>query len=200
MKIGITGSNNTGKSTLASTLHASLKERGIRAVIVEESVRESPLGSKERTTVEATAWIMLRQIQREIVAEHYDDFVIGDRTTIDSYAYALWSFKELEGESIKKRSLLDWLAKVARDWAKTYSCILYLPVLPNLRVNTWHEGIDHRNQVDQNILETLAAWRLPYISVPVVPTVERVDFIMKQIDELDGFKAFRSQQVSEGND
>jgi len=177
-KIGITGSNNTGKSTLASALHVRLKTRNLAVEVAQESTRECPLGIKEQTTVESTIWIFARQAQIEVNAQEHDEIVIADKTAIDTLAYGKWTFNNLDNPTENNQRLLTWLENSACEWAKTFDYLFYLPISDDIPFNFWQEGVDHRSDIDELIREILHEENLPFITVLPVPVEARVDYIV----------------------
>lgn len=151
MKIGLTGTNNTGKTTLSYNLVGALRAAGHKAEISHESVRCCPLGTKKEASVSSQLWILGNQIKSEVELSSNEEIVICDKTAIDTFCYGLWSFKK--DPSKANRNKLTCLKSLAVEWAKTYNTIFYLPPAKDISYNRWHNNIDHREFLDKYILE-----------------------------------------------
>lgn len=174
LKVGITGTNNTGKSTLANAMHVALKERGVRADVAHESVRECPLGTKGLTSVESAAWILLRQMQIEIVGLYHDDVLLADKTALDTLAYGEWCVTQEGGKNRDGQHLIEWLSRTALEWSLSYDCLLYLPVGEGTAPPAWHQGVDHQAAIDRLILQYLQELPVPQVSVGCGDLQERL--------------------------
>src|SRR3989338_6251964 len=86
-KIAFVGTHGTGKTTLAHELVSKLKREGIDAGFLGEIARKCQLPINEQTSKKSQIWIILSQIIREIEEEGKSDFLICDRSVLDSYCY-----------------------------------------------------------------------------------------------------------------
>ena len=86
-KIAFVGTHGTGKTTLAHELVSKLKREGIDVGFLGEIARKCPLPINEQTSKKSQIWIILSQIIREIEEEGKSDFLICDRSVLDSYCY-----------------------------------------------------------------------------------------------------------------
>lgn len=160
VKIGITGSNNTGKSTLGYAITHALRSKGVRAELAQESVRDCPIGTKGQLTVEAQIWILGMQMQREQVLAHHEDVIICDKTSIDTFCYGQWAYKLNPSESNKNK--LYVLEYLALHYAKTYDRLFLMPVSDEIHYRVWQEGVDHRREIDVLIREVLGKNNIPF--------------------------------------
>ena len=111
-KIGITGSNNTGKTTLALGLTFELKKRGCKANFIYESARACPIGTKEKGTVESQLWILGKTMQLETLLEKKNQIVICDRTAVDIYGFGKFHYKKQPSEKNEtKFFILNYMAE-----------------------------------------------------------------------------------------
>ena len=88
MKIAITGTHGTGKTTLSYALAAHYKQQGHNVKVIQEVARTCPFPINEGMTIDAAKWIYLEHSRKELEAGAKHDFVIGDRSVYDSFAYA----------------------------------------------------------------------------------------------------------------
>jgi len=163
IKIGITGSNNTGKTTAAYDIVAKLRKRGNKADVAHESVRYCPKGVKERTDIGSQLWIFGRQMQIEEVMAAHEDITICDKTSIDTYCYGKWAYlKNPTPDNYTRLYLLD---KLTLDYSKTYDYIFLLPIDKKIKYHQWIEGIDQRKEIDILIRNRLKEAKIKYIEI-----------------------------------
>jgi len=88
--IGLMGTHGTGKSTFAGQLWAWAQDYnpGAAVTLVKEVARRCPMPVNLHTSALAQTWIFTRQIWEEAEAISHADWIICDRTAIDSLAYA----------------------------------------------------------------------------------------------------------------
>jgi len=90
--IAISGTHGTGKTTAAYDLAAELKKTKSGEVgIILETARRCPFPfycAGQATTREAQLWIFTEQIRSELDAIAHYDWVVSDRTVVDSIAYS----------------------------------------------------------------------------------------------------------------
>ena len=86
MKVGIIGSQGTGKTTAIYQLGADLKKEGLDVFLLTEVARSCPFQINEATTRKSQLWIMGKLITREQSSK--GQILIGDRTLLDVFAYS----------------------------------------------------------------------------------------------------------------
>lgn len=180
IKIGITGSNNTGKTTLAYKLATLFRVNSRRAEIAHESVRCCPLGTKSQASIESQIWIIGNQIKMEEELCASEDIVICDKTVVDTYCYGLWAFKKNSSHYNKKK--LEVLQGLTQSWIKTYDLIFYLPISDKIPYKTWHNGVDHREALDNLIIKFLEKNQVNYHGLPL-DFEQRIGKIMSHIEK-----------------
>jgi hypothetical protein len=122
-KIAIIGTHGVGKTKLANALKSFLLKKGKKVELVEEVVRKSPLPINEFQTIKTTLWIVLEQIQDEILAESKNpDYIICDRSVIDPLIYQLYRDE-------KSHLNIDKLSSYVYEYQSTYDKIFI--VLPS---------------------------------------------------------------------
>ena len=115
MKVGITGSHGTRKTTL--TKHLAGRQR---YKLLPEAPRQAlQLGFpiNENTPIETELWIFGKQLEMELVAR---DNYIADKCFIDLLAYAIFIFKGNTG-------FIKVLTEISKKASKNYDYVIYLP-------------------------------------------------------------------------
>jgi nicotinamide riboside kinase len=163
LKIGITGSNNTGKTTLSYELAATLRKNGNKADVAHESVKYCPQGVKDKTDIGSQVWIFGRQMQIEEVIAANEDIIICDKTAIDTYCYGKWAY--LRNPTDDNHDKLYTLDKLTTYYSKTYDYLFLVPVNPEIHFNQWIKGVNHRDEIDNLIRERLKERKIGYIEL-----------------------------------
>lgn len=125
MKIAITGTHGTGKTTLSYNLAAYYKSIGKSVKIVQEVSRTCPFPINQKMTIEAAKWIYLEHCKKELEA-YKNQIIIGDRSVFDSFAYAEY-FKFDDDE------ILLNLKKMALDELNQYEKLIF--VRPDMEIH-----------------------------------------------------------------
>jgi thymidylate kinase len=87
IKIAITGSHGSGKTTLGLRLTYEFKKKGINAHLMEEVARESPYLQRGIQGLETQLHIFSSQIERELKNQLMYDILITDRSILDHVVY-----------------------------------------------------------------------------------------------------------------
>ncbi len=141
MKIAITGTHGTGKTTLSYYLAGYYKSLGKSVKIIQEVTRSCPFPINQRMTIEAAKWIYLEHTKKELEASK-NQVIIGDRSVYDSFAYSDY-FKFTDDEFLLK------LKKMAIDQLSSYDKLIF--VRPDLPIhedgvrcsdNEFQKGVD----------------------------------------------------------
>lgn len=119
IKIGIMGTQGTGKTTLAYNLAAKYKNEdpGLKVNLAREVARDCPFPINQGGTLESQGWIFHRQMLIELEDGQKSDVLICDRTMLDSLTYAYYS---------SFYSFVDMYLPIALNWLKTYDKIIWL--------------------------------------------------------------------------
>ena len=120
MKIGITGSHGTGKTTLSQFIAGRGKINDGKFKLLPEAPRQAlQLGFpiNENTPIETEFWIFAKQLEMEMIA---GDNYVADKCFIDLLAYAIYIFG-------KKPEFVNMLREIAENAAKKYDLVIYLP-------------------------------------------------------------------------
>jgi hypothetical protein len=121
MKIGITGTDSVGKSTLVGRLRPSLAARGLNTEILSigNLAKQSPYPLVAKQTLKSSLWILdqVRTCERE--AQNACEMLICDRTALD-----VWVFSEMaRGSGYISSDEMVVIETLVSDWLPTYSFI-----------------------------------------------------------------------------
>lgn len=98
--ISFSGSHGCGKSTIAYIMASYLKRNSVNVAVVDELARECPLPINKTATINTQYWIITAQIQRELNIKDRYDYIISDRSPIDTVCYGL-ILDKFDKDSIK---------------------------------------------------------------------------------------------------
>jgi hypothetical protein len=106
LKIAFSGAHGTGKTTAARSLVKLLRKEGYGGTLVAATARYCPFPINREATPEAQKWIWDRQVEAEAEAMSHGErqgleFVVCDRTIMDSLCYTFWHRE-------KARALEGW--------------------------------------------------------------------------------------------
>lgn len=155
MKIGITGSFGTGKTTLSKLVAGRKKYK----LLSESPLQAFQIGlsMNKQADTECEVYIFGKQIEMEINAK---DNYVADKCFIDLFAYAEYLFPE-------DKSLLDVLEKITDNAVKKYDIIIYLPSgeFPIEDDGLRPIDVGFQKAVDKNILDYLLKNKIKYYRV-----------------------------------
>lgn len=112
MKIGITGSTCSGKTTFINYLMFTMEGIRDKVEIINERAMECPYPLNDKGGFRTQWWIQSQQILKELEAKNRSEIVITDRTVFDSIPYlqiAPYTNEEL-----------DFVVKTAQNWNRFY--------------------------------------------------------------------------------
>ncbi|MGY3038309.1 hypothetical protein ACVIIV_007479 [Bradyrhizobium sp. USDA 4354] len=125
VKIGITGTHSTGKSSFFEAMQRELKPLNLRVTRIGDfATRAKALGFPilRDHTYESTLWIMTECMRLEAEASLSFDVILVDRPVIDALGY-LRAALELTGRKIEKRRL-DALSEIANAHTPLYDVLI----------------------------------------------------------------------------
>ena len=171
MKIALIGTHGTGKTTLAYELTAELKKQGINATMCTEVARRCPLPINRKGDFHSQLWIFVTQIKEEIEAEKDYEFVVCDRSVLDTYVYTRYLLTEADTERI-------WA--LAKEHLKTYDLLFRMPIIDGYMAQDGVRDTDKRFQqdIDAMMNEFLKESKIPYIELP---KTNQLKFILSKI-------------------
>lgn len=155
-RVAVVGSFSTGKTTLAE---AAAPKLGLP--LLPEVAREvASLGFKldKDATVETETLIFLRQYHNEMTHPEF----IGDRSLIDSMAYASWVLEHQDRR--KEFALWDACLEIGRHHLRAhYSHVFYLPI----EFDIVPDGLrpldpDFQQDIDRRVQQLLHSHDIPY--------------------------------------
>jgi predicted ATPase len=140
IKIGITGTHSTGKSTFIAAIRAGLERDHLKIASIDDlaqRARELGFPILSEHTFESTLWIMAECMRQEAEASLSADVVLVDRPVPDALGY-LRAALEVTGRKIDERRV-DELGAIARAHAGDYDLLVVSVLDPSVRLG---EGRD----------------------------------------------------------
>jgi len=172
MKVAITGTHSTGKTTLARRCAASIGVPFVQGDRIAQIMDRYFPGKHLEDLTSADFWFLEKKGLRErISAESRHEQFVSDGCTLNSIAYALAEC----GEEIRKRHDFSEFKRIALSNTKTYSHIIYLP--PEITLED--DGLRPRSQtfrqkVDEIICDLLQGFKFFTVNGSVKQRVEQV--------------------------
>ncbi|WP_202320765.1 AAA family ATPase [Archaeoglobus neptunius] len=174
MLIGISGSSNSGKTTLASLLGAEMDACVVGEVasyVAGVWKKEKEMSLAEIRAYDATRFqleVLEEQIRREDEALQSHEIVIVDRTIYDDLFFALFYHDDLQLLKRYMRILEE------RERQRQYDLILYCEPI---------EG-DNSSRIEHQIIRRLLPQHIPVCHLPAFPPKKRVRIAVKVIEEV----------------
>ena len=146
MKIAITGTQGTGKTSIINTLHGICRSQHKKTILVTEVADDCPFQINENATPKAQEWIFHEQMRRELAAHNADpDIIISDRSIMDNIVY----FRRIVD---KKHNLYqsqleeryEMLYAIAKEWMDSYDYVVRMP----LNLEWLQSGNNHNRSKD----------------------------------------------------
>jgi len=183
IKIGISGSHSTGKSTFIKRLEESLEKRSISFKSVSSIAVNCPLPILHDHTVESTLWIASRNIADEIETENKYEVVIVDRPILDCWAYFYTVCKDRYSDDCPK---LKTLKSMISNWLPTYDLIYQTVIDTNIPIED-SKGRDldddYRNRIGNEMVLTSKLFNVTPRSLSSNNTDEEIEVTLKKIYE-----------------
>ncbi len=173
IKIGVTGTHSTGKTTLVSSLLAALKEHGLKVGRIDNLARRArelgfPILSEH--TFESTLWIIAECMRCEAEASLSNDIILVDRAVPDALGY-LYAALEVSHRELPP-ARMESLRAIVRAYVTDYDLIIATTLNPNIPLG------DGR---DQNVrLRESAAMHIEMIVAEMAPGALRLTSENKQ--------------------
>lgn len=148
MKIAISGTHSTGKTTFIRKVTDELEKNGIGYIKISDLAVKCPLPILTEHTVESTLWIASKGMLDEIEAEHTSQIVIVDRPILDCWGYFQAVCKDKYSSDYPK---LLALVSMIKHWSYTYDIIYQTMLDESIPIENTKERIldeDYRKQVD----------------------------------------------------
>ena len=175
LKVGLTGSHGTGKTTAAYELATELKKKGYDAEIVTEAARSHPahLPINEQATTNSQKWIFAEMLRREM--ESNAQISICDRTLLDVFAYTY------RIDATLAMSMLPFI----KEHLKTYTIIFYMEPQTGYLKKDGVRSINKQFQKEIKDIIEKTMFTLDKEFSYATTTEDRLNEVMKAIKESD---------------
>jgi hypothetical protein len=133
MKIGISGTYSTGKSSLVAALSKLLTGRNVDYGVtsVSEAALRCPFPINMEQTLDGSLWILNETVNMELVCDSSHAVTIADRTVVDVLAMSRYAARRHRGTNGKLELILD----IVRAWVATYDLLFRARVDASQPVN-----------------------------------------------------------------
>ena len=129
MKISISGTHSTGKSSFVQSIASSLRGAGVSFGIVGDLAAKCPLAILRKQGIAGTIWITATAIAKEVAASDSCEVVIVDRSVVDP-----WAYLHSASTSPSKTTEYDALERIVESWVGTYDLMYKTVVEPNISI------------------------------------------------------------------
>lgn len=185
MKIGITGTESVGKSTLITNLISLLaRNYSVKALSIGEVARHSPFPLIEQQNLKSSHWILNEVKHRETALQNEADILFCDRTVLD-----IWVFAKLSSlKGIITSTELDLFGKEIHTCLKTYQSIFYGVIDENIPVslsNLPNGNLEIRDKFEEVLLKGIDKFQNATVFT-VLPNnlQERISLMVSRIETL----------------
>jgi predicted ATPase len=162
VKIGITGTHSTGKTTFFDTLAPELTRSGLRVCRISDIARTAKsLGFPILTehTFESTLWIIAECMRREAEASLTNDVILVDRPVIDALGY-LRAALQLSRRTINERRL-DELATIVKAHTPDYDLLVATSLDNSIEIGKGRDPNTEFREAAGHHIETLVSELAP---------------------------------------
>lgn len=149
MKIAVSGSHRTGKSTYLRIFYDYLLHNQISAKILANDATVCPLPIKKDQTFSSTMWLIANCIKNEVEAQYGCDVLLVDRPVIDAWGYYIASdmYKlNLEEENVAMG--------IVTSWMQTYKYIVISKIDNSYYKEDNTEDLEYQQKIELSILST----------------------------------------------
>lgn len=160
MKVSITGSHSTGKTTLARAVAKILRKRGASSVglINEVARRVIALGFPLNQDATIHSYLNYIWFQLKEERERVEKYVISDRSLVDLLGY----IRTNNDTSIPKY-FVSMLEELLWRESAYFDLYCYLPIEFPVQIDHVRPSdVEYHKAVDTSILQILQDYRLPY--------------------------------------
>ena len=120
MRIGLSGTNWTGKSTTISSLQDRLTDRDLDVVSLSQIGSRCPYPMQMEQTLDASRW-MVREVQARIDGAHPDQIQIFDRSPIDILAFTM-----LAGDRAGSDGDAEPILQQILGMVRSFDCLFFI--------------------------------------------------------------------------
>jgi len=177
----VIGAPSSGKSTLATSVHHSLKVRGENSIFVGEAATDYIAEWGIPDTPLDQIVIFYKQLAREKMYQDTKDWIICDSSTILNYFYFRSFFNDKLGR--KDIAVINHIQKEILKTLDQWHRIYYVPPVENFSIK---DGIRFHNQeeignLDSIIRSYLLMEKIEFIDLSDIDIEDRSSFIIKDL-------------------
>lgn len=181
--ICIIGPPHSGKSTLASDVHTTLKVKGENSIFISEVATDFIANNGIPNKPIDQIIIFYKQIEKENLFIGTKDYIICDSSSILNYFY----FRRLFNNPLNNKDIYainhiqSEILKTINKWFK----IFYVPPF-NIENGSINDGVRYHNEddiknLDMWIKSYLEIENIPYIDLSKIDYKKRQDYVVKEI-------------------
>lgn len=185
MKIALTGSTSTGKTTLANELMKDFRIKEKLEIVLNADARSiiRELGCKSMdlmTREQNREFQMLYFIKKKKMENNLDDFLV-ERSFVDIAAY--WLIRDTYDLNIDEQNKL---LLPCYEESKKYDLHIYLPfgLIPFEDDGYRPSNIEFNKKICRQTKKFLTEWNLKYIEIKTDDLKQRTDIVTKEILKL----------------
>ena len=182
MKISLTGSSSTGKTTLAMGLMSSEKFKKIVSKFIyvdgRNILKQMGCQHMDKMSREQQKKFQLEYYKKKLELEENQDNYLTDRSFVDIAAY--WLVRDTYDQSSQEQNLL---LKPCKNLALKYDYTFYLPtgIIDFEKDGYRPERPEFNELVDNKIRNFLKEWKINYYTIKDKSLTKRLNFILKTI-------------------
>lgn len=125
MRIAVTGTANTGKTTLINDFNTEWPNYTRNAYGYRELIKDQNLQHSSNTTKD-TQWLILNNMVEELQKYSSTDYVIFDRSPLDNLAHSLWAFEKNIGNIDEE--FISTCIPIVRESLRFLDIVFFLPI------------------------------------------------------------------------
>jgi nicotinamide riboside kinase len=174
------GAPNSGKSTLATQVHTSLKVSGINSIFISEEATDFIAQYGIPNTPIDQITIFYKQSNRENMFIGSKDYIVCDSSGILNYFY----FRRLFSNPLSDKDIAT-INHLQKEILKSLSKWDYIFYVPPMSTNP-NDGVRYHNEediinIDMWIKSYLEIENIPYIDLSKIDYKKRQDYVVKEI-------------------
>lgn len=123
MRISVSGTANTGKSTLIKDFNEAWPNYTVAKFSYREQLKALP---HSKFCTQDTQWLILNSMIDEMQKHTPSDHVIYDRCPLDNLVYSMWAFDKGEGDIDK--AFIDKCVPLVRESMKFLDIAFFIPL------------------------------------------------------------------------
>lgn len=177
----VIGAPSSGKSTLATSVHHSLKVKGENSIFVGEAATDYIAEWGIPDTPLDQIVIFYKQLGREKMYSGTKDWIICDSSTILNYFY----FRSFFGDKLGRKDIAV-INHIQKEILKTLDQWHRIYYVPPIESDDIKDGIRFHDQkeikkLDGIIKSYLEMEKIEYVDLSQIPIERRSDYIIKDL-------------------